>query len=37
MKFPLLIIEGVDRTGLGAGELHRFGDDGAEHGLEIER
>ena len=37
MKFALRIVEDVDRAGLGAGELHRLGDDGGEHGLEIER
>ena len=37
MKFALPIVEDVDRAGLGAGELHRLGDDGREHGLEIER
>ena len=37
MKFALQIVEDVDRSGLGAGELHRLGDDGGEHGLEIER
>ena len=37
MKFALQIVEDVDRAGLGAGELHRLGDDGGEHGLEIER
>ena len=37
MKFALPIVEDVDRAGLGAGELHRLGDDGGEHGFEIER
>ena len=37
MKFALQIVEDVDRAGLGAGELHRLGDDGGEHRLEIER
>ena len=37
MKFALQIVEDIDRAGLGAGELHRLGDDGGEHGLEIER
>ena len=37
MKFALLIIEHIDRASLGAGKLHRLGDDGGEHGLEIER
>ena len=37
MKFALHIVEDVDRAGLGVGELHRLGDDGREHGLEIER
>ena len=36
-KFALLLVEHVDRAGLGAGELHRLGDDGGEHGFEIER
>ena len=36
-KFALLLVEHVDRTGLGAGELHRLGDDGREHGFEVER
>ena len=37
MKFTLHIVEDIDRTGLGAGELHCLGDDGGEHGLEVER
>ena len=37
MKFALHIVEDVDRAGLGAGELHRLGDDGGQHGFEIER
>ena len=37
MKFALPIVEHIDRAGLGAGELHRLGDDGGEHGFEIER
>ena len=37
MKFALPIIEDVDRASLGAGQLHRLGDDGGEHGFEIER
>ena len=37
MKFALQIVEDVDRAGLGAGQLHRLGDDGGEHGLQIER
>ena len=37
MKFALQLVEDVDRSGLGAGELHRLGDDGGQHGLEIER
>ena len=37
MKFALHIVEDIDRASLGAGELHRLGDDGGEHGLEIER
>jgi hypothetical protein len=36
-KFALLLVEHVDRTGIGAGELHRLGDDGREHGFEVER
>ena len=36
-KFALQFVEDVDRSGIGAGELHRFGDDGGEHGLKIER
>ena len=36
MKFALQLIEDIDRAGLGAGELHRLGDDGGEHGFEIE-
>jgi hypothetical protein len=35
MKFALKIVEDVDRTGFGARELHRFGNDGGEHGFEI--
>ena len=37
MKFALLLVEDVDRAGVGTGELHRLGDDGGEHGFEIER
>ena len=37
MKLALPIVEDVDRAGLGAGELHRLGDDGGKHGFEIER
>ena len=37
MKLALLIVEDIDRSRLGAGELHCFGDDGGEHGFEIER
>ena len=37
MKLALQIVEDIDRASLGAGELHRLGDDGGEHGLEIER
>ena len=37
MKFALPIVEDIDRAGLGAGKLHRLGDDGGEHGLKIER
>ena len=37
MKFALQMIEHVDRTGLGAGELHCLGDDRGQHRLKIER
>ena len=37
MEFALHLVEDVDRAGIGVGELHRLGDDGGEHGLEIER
>ena len=37
MKLTLPIVEDVDRAGLGAGELHRLGDNGGKHSLEIER
>ena len=37
VKFALPIVEHVDRAGLGAGQLHRLGDDGGEHDFEIER
>jgi hypothetical protein len=36
-KRALQLVEHVDRTGLGGGELHRLGDDGGEHGFKIER
>ena len=35
-KLALGVVEHVDRTRLGAGELRRLGDDGREHGFEIE-
>ena len=35
-KLALGVVENVDRTRLGAGELRRLGDDGREHGFEIE-
>ena len=37
MQFTLQFIENVDRAGFSAGELHCLGDDGGQHGLEIER
>ena len=37
MKFAPHLVEDVDRAGVGVGELHRLGDDGGEHGLQIER
>ena len=37
MKFAPPLVEHVDGAGLGAGELHRLGDDGGEHGLAVER
>ena len=36
-KLACLLIVTVDRASLGAGELHRLGDDGGEDGLEIKR
>ena len=35
-KLALGVVENVDRTRLGAGELRRLGDDGREHGFEVE-
>ena len=37
MKFALHFVEDVDRASLGFGELHRFGNDGRQHGFEVER
>ena len=37
MKFALPIVENIDGTGLSARELHRLGNDGGEHGLEVKR
>ena len=37
MQFALPVVEDVNRSGLSARELHRFSDDGREHGFEIER
>ena len=37
LKLALHLVEDVDRTGLRAGKLHRIGDDGGKHRLEIER
>src|ERR1700730_12457009 len=36
-KFPASVIEHIDGTGLGIGELCRLGDDGSQDGLKIER
>ena len=36
IKFALRVIEDVDRTGLGAGELHRLGNNGRQNGFEVE-
>jgi hypothetical protein len=30
-------VEHVDGAGVGAGQLHRLGDDGIEYGFEVER
>ena len=35
-KFLLLVVEHIDRAGLGARELHRLGGDGSQHVLEVE-
>ena len=35
-KFPASVIEHIDGTGLGIGELCRLGDDGSQDGLKIE-
>ena len=35
-KFACLLIIAVDGASVGAGELHRLGDDGGEYGFEIE-
>ena len=37
LELALPLVAHVDRAGLGAGELRRLGDDGVEHGLQIER
>jgi hypothetical protein len=37
LEFSLRLIEDVDGARLGAGNLRRLGDDGVEHGLQIER
>ena len=36
-EFCRASLEDVDRARIGAGELHRLGDDGRQHGFEIER
>ena len=33
VKFALPLVEDIDRAGFSAGELHRLGDDGGQHGL----
>jgi hypothetical protein len=37
LKFLLNIVEHVDSTGLGAGELGRLGNDGGQYGFKIDR
>ena len=37
MQFALHVVEHIDRAGLSARQLHCLGDDGGEHGFEIER
>jgi len=36
LELPAGVVEHIDRTGFGAGELHRLGDNGREHGFKIE-
>ena len=37
LEFAAGFVEHVDGAGVSAGQLHRLGDDGVEHGLEVER
>ena len=37
LELPVGLVKHIDRAGLGAGKLRRLGDDGVEHGLQIER
>ena len=37
MEFVLRVVEHVDRAGVGVGKLHRLGDDGGKHILQVER
>src|SRR5271170_6589191 len=36
VEFALQFVEDIDRTGLGAGQLRRLGDDGGENRLKVE-
>ena len=36
-KLPIALVEHVHNSGIGAGELGRLGDDGVQHGLQVER
>ena len=37
LKLALRLVEHVDRSGFRAGKLHRLGNDGLEHGLQVKR
>ena len=37
LELPVGLVKHVDHAGLGAGKLRRLGDNGVEHGLQVER
>ncbi len=37
LELPAELVEHIDHAGFGSGQLGRLGDDGVEHGLQIER